>query len=77
MAMRAQGFQRERLQLREQLIQHPFGLLLLVLFLQEQEKNREYDSKINGHLILPSKEKIKARNFFLLAILALIDYNTE
>ncbi len=37
--MRAEGFQRERLQLREQLTQHPFGLLLLILFLQEQEKN--------------------------------------
>ena len=41
--MRAKGFQRERLQLREQLIQHPFGLLLLILFLQEQEKNEYYE----------------------------------
>ena len=49
-AMRAEGFQRERLQLREQLTQRPFGLLLLVLFLQEQEKYRENDSKVNDHL---------------------------
>ena len=32
--------------------QRPFGLLLLVLFLQEQEKNEENDGKINDHLQL-------------------------
>ena len=31
-------------------VQRPFGLLLLVLFLQEQEKNEENDDKINDHL---------------------------
>ena len=33
--VRAEGFQRERLCLREQAIQRPFGLILLVLFLQK------------------------------------------
>ena len=32
------GFQRGRIRLREQSFQRPFGLLLLILFLQEQEK---------------------------------------
>ena len=36
--VRAWGFQRGWLCLREQASQHPFGLLLLILFLQEQEK---------------------------------------
>ena len=31
-------------------VQHPVGLLLLILFLQEQEKNEENDDKINDHL---------------------------
>ena len=31
-------------------VQRPFGLLLLVLFLQEQEKNEENDGKINDYL---------------------------
>ena len=36
--VRAWGFQRGWLCLREQASQHPFGLLLLILFLQKQEK---------------------------------------
>ena len=39
-----------RIGLREQDAQRPLRLLLLVLFLQEQEKNEENDDNINDHL---------------------------
>ena len=38
-------------------VQRPFGLLLLVLFLQEQEKNEENDGKINDHLSYEKKNR--------------------
>ena len=36
--------------LREQDAQRPLRLFLLVLFLQEQEKNEENDGMVNDHL---------------------------
>ena len=46
-----------RIGLREQDAQRPLRLLLLVLFLQEQEKNKENDGKINDHLSYEKKNR--------------------